>query len=60
MPSFTPAEVRADYFIYPGKNTDTEPPVQRAQAMINMLAEHGFALPSGQGGAWRKINESGT
>ena len=54
MHSFTPAEVRADYFIYPGKNTGTEAPAERTQTIINMLVRHGFSLPGGPGGAWRR------
>ncbi|MDR0453696.1 MAG: [FeFe] hydrogenase H-cluster radical SAM maturase HydE, partial [Deferribacteraceae bacterium] len=49
MPSLTPAEVRADYFIYSGKNRDSAPPVQRAQTIINTLTARGFTLPSGTG-----------
>ena len=54
MPSLTPEAVLADYFIYPGKNAGTEAPADRAQAISNMLARHGFSLPEGPGGAWRR------
>jgi biotin synthase len=54
MPSFTPEDVRAAYAIYPGKNAAATPPPERAAAMKGMLLEHGFTLPAGPGGAWRK------
>ena len=55
MPSFTPENVRAAYAVYPGKNAAATPPLERAAAMKAMLLEYGFSLPSGPGGAWRKI-----
>jgi biotin synthase len=55
MPSFTPANVRANYAVYPGKNASAVPPAERAAAIKAMLLEHGFSLPSGPGGAWRKM-----
>jgi biotin synthase len=54
MPSFTPEKVRAAYAIYPGKNASAVSPAERAAAIKTMLLEHGFSLPSGPGGAWRK------
>jgi biotin synthase len=54
MPSFTPETVRAAYAIYPGKNVSAMPPLERAAAMKSMLLEHGFSLPPGPGGAWKK------
>ena len=54
MPSFTPEDVRAAYTIYPGKNAAAAPPPERAATMKAMLLEHGFSLPAGPGGSWRK------
>jgi biotin synthase len=54
MPSLTPANVRAAYAVYPGKNASAVAPLERAAAMKAMLLEHGFSLPSGPGEAWRK------
>ncbi len=53
MPSLTPAEVRGDYVIYAGKNSDAQDPATRAAAMRKMLLEAGFTLPAGPGSAWR-------
>jgi biotin synthase len=58
MPSLTPEAVRADYSIYPGKNIGTTTPVERARAMIDMLAKRGFSLPRGPGSAWRVISKN--
>ena len=53
MPSLTPESVRNNYAIYAGKNSGTEAPAARAEAMRRMLLEAGFNLPSGPGSAWR-------
>ena len=53
MPSLTPERVRAAYSIYPGKNAGAESPEDRARAMRATIANHGFTVPGGPGGAWR-------
>ncbi|MBQ4132224.1 MAG: [Desulfovibrionaceae bacterium] len=56
MPSLTPADIRASYSIYPGKNAEETEPEQRAAQFVQMLTENGFQPGQGPGEAWRLQN----
>ncbi|XPV76667.1 MAG: [FeFe] hydrogenase H-cluster radical SAM maturase HydE [Desulfovibrio sp.] len=59
MPSFTPEEVRANYKIYPGKNTFSAGAVENARLVQEMIRNMGFIPYAGQGPSKRKNRSKG-